>query len=301
MPGGTISPVPTYTPESFAHAVLSGLGLKSGPAQVNLFVAWEKAEGGHWKNSAKYNPLNTSMVVKGSKPINSHNVQAYQSWTDGTRATIDTLKLPAYANIRTALDAADKDAFVNAVTASPWGTPREPLNSLVQQASEGGYSAGNILPNLTSPLSGITNTINSALSGVLGFLKAGIATAGVFSLGLTLVVLGIVVIALGNKNVRTAVGEAATATPVGRGAKLAGAAKGGSRALSAETLAARESAKTAAAVDRAKKLAEVRSAIKESKPKKATPKMPSDPSHPLHYLYLRGKANPDLPTSPYRR
>jgi hypothetical protein len=30
------------------------------PANVKAMVGWQRAEGGHWHNDARYNPLNTT-------------------------------------------------------------------------------------------------------------------------------------------------------------------------------------------------------------------------------------------------
>ena len=124
--GGTFSPVPlsnSYTPFSWAKALLEQLGMPLTSQNVTAITAWELAEGGHWHNSAHYNPLDTTMPEPGATSMNSVGVKAYVSWAQGFAATIATLRNGYYGQILAALRAGDNAyAVADAVAASPWGT-----------------------------------------------------------------------------------------------------------------------------------------------------------------------------------
>jgi hypothetical protein len=113
----------SYTPQSFARAVLRAEGDPRTPCNMGAMLAWEAAEGGHWNNTATYNPLNTTLPEPGSSPMNPVGVQSYTSWGQGLRATVDTLNNGNYPGILAALSAGDDaQAVADAVGASPWGT-----------------------------------------------------------------------------------------------------------------------------------------------------------------------------------
>ncbi len=119
-------PVPLnghYTPLTWAKALLQQIGMPLTGANVAAVTAWEMAEGGHWHNSAHYNPLNTTQPEPGATSMNSVGVKAYLSWAQGFRATITTLHNGYYEKILAALRAGnDAIAVSHAVAASPWGT-----------------------------------------------------------------------------------------------------------------------------------------------------------------------------------
>ena len=90
---------------------------------VAAVTAWEMAEGGHWNNSAHYNPLNTTQSAPGATSMNYVGVKAYVSWEQGFTATLQTLRNGRYGAILAALARGDDaQAVVDAVAASPWGT-----------------------------------------------------------------------------------------------------------------------------------------------------------------------------------
>jgi hypothetical protein len=81
------------------------------------------AEGGHWYNTAYFNPLNTTQGMPGATSMNSVGVKAYSSWAVGLRATVITLHNGFYDGILAALRRGeDAQAVADAVAASPWGT-----------------------------------------------------------------------------------------------------------------------------------------------------------------------------------
>ena len=102
-------------------------------------TTWMKFEGGGGgkatglgKNSAMYNPLNTTQGAPGAKSMNSVGVKSYNSWDQGMEATVQTLMNGKYSGILAALQQGTNTAGVlSAVNASPWGTKIP------------GYAAGN--------------------------------------------------------------------------------------------------------------------------------------------------------------
>jgi hypothetical protein len=115
------------TPDSWAQALLGQLGIAATSEDVRAIVAWERAEGGHWSNSARFNPLNTTQQEPGSAPMNSVGVQAYTSWDQGLAATVQTLKNGRYEGVLVALRQGQcAPCVASAVGASPWGTGRFP-------------------------------------------------------------------------------------------------------------------------------------------------------------------------------
>lgn len=96
-------PADQVTQASFARAVLQSMGYPLTKQNVSSFVMWENREGGNWKNSATYNPLNTERNMPGSSSMGGGSgVQAYTSWQQGLNATIATLQEPAYGDLRAA-------------------------------------------------------------------------------------------------------------------------------------------------------------------------------------------------------
>ena len=83
------------TPQAFAAQELAALGAPVNATTQSEMLAWETAEGGNWDNSAKANPLNTSMPEAGSVNYQTGQpgvgVQAYPSWSEGISATTQTL------------------------------------------------------------------------------------------------------------------------------------------------------------------------------------------------------------------
>src|ERR1700745_2160781 len=111
------------TPQSWAKDLLTRMGYPVTANTMTSVLAWEYAEGGHFHNNARYNPLNTTMARATYGSITSAGVASYPDYATGMRETIATLKLPAYAQIRSDL-ARDRSPATTAaaIAASPWGT-----------------------------------------------------------------------------------------------------------------------------------------------------------------------------------
>jgi len=115
--GGKITQV------TWAQAFVKSLGMPMTADNVAAVVAWEMAEGGHWYNTAYYNPLNTTQSMPGATIFNSVGVKAYTSWAQGLKASVITIRNGYYGGILNALRRGnDAQAVADAVAASPWGT-----------------------------------------------------------------------------------------------------------------------------------------------------------------------------------
>ena len=111
------------TQVTWAQAFLKSLNMRQSVDNLAAIVAWEMAEGGHWYNTAYYNPLNTTQPMPGATIFNSVGVRAYKSWVQGLKATVITINNGYYGDILAALRAgSDGQAVAAAVASSPWGT-----------------------------------------------------------------------------------------------------------------------------------------------------------------------------------
>lgn len=111
------------TPQAFAVALLHRLGIKPNSNNVRALVGWQKAEGGHWHNDAKYNPLNTTQSAPGAGNTGSQgNIKVYRSWHQGVEATAKTLENGRYGSILHALRGGSANDVASAIGSTPWGT-----------------------------------------------------------------------------------------------------------------------------------------------------------------------------------
>ena len=110
---------------TWARALLVAMRLPVTADNVAAITAWEMAEGGHWYNTAYYNPLNTTQSMPGATVFNSVGVKAYTSWKQGLEATMITLKNGYYGGI---LDALRRGNDSTAVAAAV-GASRAPATS----------------------------------------------------------------------------------------------------------------------------------------------------------------------------
>lgn len=111
LPGGPQTPANTTTAAQpvnagsisnqtqWATALAQAMGWATSASNINAIVAWELREGGHFNNTAHFNPLNTTQRAPGSSSMNSVNVQAYNSWQQGLTATVQTLHNGNYNDI----------------------------------------------------------------------------------------------------------------------------------------------------------------------------------------------------------
>lgn len=127
-PSGTSGKVPNtpaggYTQASWASALCLSLGVPTNSANVNGIYNWEQQEGGHWHNSAKYNPLCTTQAMAGDGgTMNSAGVRIYTSWEMGLKATVQTLNNGHYPNIIKDLQAGQGNKIGGESDMNTWGT-----------------------------------------------------------------------------------------------------------------------------------------------------------------------------------
>lgn len=117
----------SVTPRMFAKALLSKAGLPQTSENVAAVIAWQALEGGDMGNAARFNPLNTTRKMNGSRNAirlaENVYVQAYTSWGQGLDATLATLEQNNMSAIRSALRASgDPDVTLEIIDRSPWGT-----------------------------------------------------------------------------------------------------------------------------------------------------------------------------------
>lgn len=125
--GATAAAQHGITPRGFAHAVLSRMGLPASVENVAAFIAWEKAEGGHWFNGARFNPLNTAKKLPGSRTViplaPNYGIQAYGSWDQGIDATARTMQQKNFSAIVAAFrKSGDPASTLHAIRSTEWGT-----------------------------------------------------------------------------------------------------------------------------------------------------------------------------------
>lgn len=109
------------TLKDFAVALLNTLGLEPTKNRLISLVAFGAIEGGHWNNTATYNPFNTTLNAPGAVSVNSVGVKAYPNWATGIKATAATIAQTNMRPIAVALkNNVDPKAFLTAVTQTPW-------------------------------------------------------------------------------------------------------------------------------------------------------------------------------------
>lgn len=146
--------------KDWATQFLTKLGKPTTPENINAVTTWMAWEGGHWKNTAHNNPLNTTLETSGSTgSMNSVGVQRYNSWEAGLDATIQTISTGKYGydKILAALSQGNNpQAVFDAINNSKWGT------NIPTGGSSSGYG-GSGLSGTSSPMSTGNRTVNISL------------------------------------------------------------------------------------------------------------------------------------------
>lgn len=170
------------TQEEWARKLLDKLGIKATNANVSALMAWMRAEGGHWNNTAHYNPLNTTQSAPGATSMNSVGVKAYTSWDQGFDATVKTLTNGHYSSILAALKSGSAKEIVHAVVNSVWGTKTISLSGVKVTGKSSGSggdsssssSSGGLLSfpgEIVSFFTGATDAVTSTAEFFAAFFK----------------------------------------------------------------------------------------------------------------------------------
>lgn len=105
--------------------LLGALGVTPTRARLAFLHAWAACEGG----SARFNPLNTTFHLAGATDFNSAGVKHYLDAHQGTAATLLTMRLHFYDELRAALATdhlmAEQIARRSARSLDVWGTGHE--------------------------------------------------------------------------------------------------------------------------------------------------------------------------------
>lgn len=140
------------TQTEWAKALLTQLGAKTNADTLGAVKEWMAKEGGHWNNSAGYNPLNSTYSMSGSTlmdagPGRDAGVRHYTDWKQGLNATVNTLtgsnsKARGYDKIVGLLKSgAKKDEIMAAVMGSSWGTGSGSSSSSNSSSTQGDKDA----------------------------------------------------------------------------------------------------------------------------------------------------------------
>lgn len=196
------------TKQQWATTLLQRMRIPVTNANLAAITFWMTMEGGAGpqygvkNNTANYNPLNTTRDgFPGATTVNSAGVKSYRSWEQGMDATVQTLSLPAYANIVSHLRSGTTGGVLEAIDNSPWGT--KGLASAHRQGTADSNSAA--IPETGIP--GLDPVLNAAGDAVSGAASAAMAVpdflgkitsqsflirAGEVVVGTTLIFVGVV-------------------------------------------------------------------------------------------------------------
>lgn len=90
------------TPRDWRIDVLRSIGAPVTKANLAFLAAWQRQEGGHTHNRARFNWLNTTSGDQYPK-INSVGVRAFPNYQVGIQRTVDTIRNGRYRNLEAAL------------------------------------------------------------------------------------------------------------------------------------------------------------------------------------------------------
>lgn len=175
------------TPDQFATALLGGLGMPVTSASINAIKTWSRFEGGNWKNSAHYNPLNTTLRETGSHSMNYAGVQSFNNWGSGLEATIQTLKNTKGAGYEAILASlktgkSTTSQILSAINASHWtGKPGSyakagMLGATSDYKTNGMYKgSGGLFSQLGGAINDAVHGVSSGISSLVGGGSNGMA------------------------------------------------------------------------------------------------------------------------------
>jgi cell wall-associated NlpC family hydrolase len=116
---------------NFATRILQGIGAPTTGTALKAMLEWMRHEGGHYKNNADFNPLNTTQKMPGDGPMSSKNpkIRSYGNWEDGVAATLRTITSDKYGYpkiVQAFRENKDLGSIYRAINKSQWGTKTLP-------------------------------------------------------------------------------------------------------------------------------------------------------------------------------
>lgn len=112
----------------FAEQFILGLHAPVNTHTIDAILAWLEGE----NTKARNNGLATTRSGHGGTPFNSAGVMNYPTFADGMLATLETIRLTPYAQLRDAIKAGTSaHAICKLIVASPWGTKSVPLDAIL--------------------------------------------------------------------------------------------------------------------------------------------------------------------------
>jgi murein DD-endopeptidase MepM/ murein hydrolase activator NlpD len=158
--------------KTWAAQLLGALGAPVNDSNITALTTWQNREGGHWNNSASFNPLNTTLDMGNSQSMNSVGVKRYNSWDEGVQATVSTLTganadARGYSAIVDALKSgASTETILSAVSNSAWVTGKTGQNSY-KGFKGGGTPGAPGIPN-PNPMEGVVSPASMAVTPSFG-------------------------------------------------------------------------------------------------------------------------------------
>lgn len=153
-----------------ATSVLHGIGAPVNQHTLGAMIGWFNAEGGNWSNSARFNPLNTTLNAPGAQSINGVGVKSYGSWGEGIDATVKTLLQPNMRGIVQAFRSSNPQGVIHAIGSSPWGTSGSLVAQTISSALGQHYATnvGGIARQMSAPQSAINESFTTTTQPALG-------------------------------------------------------------------------------------------------------------------------------------
>ena len=117
---------------AFYADVLKGLGMPPTYNRMRFLTAWRQAEGGR----ATWNPFNTTWIGGASGMFNPAGVRHYPTREAGLHATVSTMRLRYYPDLRERLQRDDPAELVaESPNLTTWGTGHGVARVLAGNAS----------------------------------------------------------------------------------------------------------------------------------------------------------------------
>lgn len=116
------------TPIEFASELLTRLSLPVTENNIAALVGLQVQEGGHVANSASFNPMNVTQIIKGVSHLapgfseKGPQIQAYPDWETGLQATATLFKNGFYKGVLASLArSAPPNDTLREIALSPYG------------------------------------------------------------------------------------------------------------------------------------------------------------------------------------